>query len=517
MSITYGAEHADLDQWAEPDGTVHNGHEISDDIPPPPEPPPDGEPPARPIGRRVQLTAASEITARQVQWAWDERIPAGVIALWAGREGIGKSLAAVWLIAQITNGTLPGIYFGTPRCVIVSASEDSWSHVLVPRLMAAGAVLSMVYRIEVEVDDSGDGLPITLPLDLGDFEAAVRQVDAAAVILDPLFSVISSNLDTKDERKLRTALDPMKAIADRTRCTIIGIVHFNKGTSTDVSDRIQGARGFSNVTRSTTSFGRIEDDDTDNVGILSTTKNSYGKDYRSGLESLTYVIEQETVRTVDGPTDVGRLRFTGTTDVSVADTLREQGGREDEDNASDVERWLVSFIADEGGSAKAADVFRAADAAGHSKDQAKRAKKKLGIVASHPHIGGPWFWEMPSGKDSEGSTKGAPASSAAPLLPCAPLQVSDSASERPREQGSKGAVSQGGAPLVLPSVTPPCDSCKRPMQTTVDGAGRRLCRDCAADAPPVGARPPCEMCGKPVFAPIGGTIHDACAARGAAS
>lgn len=434
----------------------------------------EGNPEPKPLARRVLLTAASEITARQVQWMWNERIPAGVIALWAGREGIGKSLASVWLIAQITNGTLPGIYEGTPRSVIVSASEDSWSHVLVPRLMAAGAVLSRVFRIEVEMDDSGDGLPITLPHDLTDFEAAIRDVDAAVVILDPLFSVLSSNLDTKDERKLRTALDPMKAIADRTRCTIVGIVHFNKGTSTDVSDRIQGARGFSNVTRSTTSFGRIEDDEHDNDGVLSTTKNSYGRDYRSGLESLTYIIEQATVQTADGPTDVGRLLFTGTTDVSVADTLREQGAR-DEGDATDVEQWLINYVAGEGGAAKATEIYRAADAAGYSKDQAKRAKKKLGITATHPDIKGPWFWELP---EDLGSDEGAPAQKAAPLLPSAPLQVTGGTTEHPREQGSKGAVSQSGALLPLPSAEKPCDSCGN-HPTRIDRNGSRYCRTCA--------------------------------------
>jgi hypothetical protein len=355
--------------------------------------------------KRVRLTAASSITARQTQWMWQDRIPAGVIGLWAGREGIGKSLGAVWFAAQITRGTLPGIHYGTPRTVIVSAAEDSWAHVLVPRLMAADADLTRVFRIEAATNDSGDGLPISLPVDLLEFQEAVREVAAAAVILDPLFSVLSANLDTKDERKLRIALDPMKAIADRTRCTILGIVHFNKGTSQDVSDRIQGARGFSNVTRSTTSFGRLEDDESGDVGVLSTTKNSYGRDYRSGLESLTYTVEETSVQTVDGPTDVARLRFTGTTEVSVSDTLTEQ--RQDQGEQGEVEAWLTNYLADGGGSAKSAEVYRAADAAGYSRDQAKRAKKKLGVIATHPDIKGPWFWELPA-SEHQGSQGCAP-------------------------------------------------------------------------------------------------------------
>ena len=43
-----------------------------------------------------------------------------------------------------TRGYLPGACFGTPRAAIVVATEDSWEHTIVPRLMAAGADLTYV-------------------------------------------------------------------------------------------------------------------------------------------------------------------------------------------------------------------------------------------------------------------------------------------------------------------------------------------------------------------------------------
>lgn len=56
----------------------------------------------------------------------------------AGRAGIGKSLIAYGLAAQLTRGTLLGCFEGQPRTVIVCATEDSAKHVITPRLKAAG-------------------------------------------------------------------------------------------------------------------------------------------------------------------------------------------------------------------------------------------------------------------------------------------------------------------------------------------------------------------------------------------
>lgn len=77
--------------------------------------------------RRLRLTPASAIRVRPVHWVWQDRMPSGALTLIPGREGIGKSLTLVWLTAQLTRGTLPGIHLGTPRPVFYAATEDSWA------------------------------------------------------------------------------------------------------------------------------------------------------------------------------------------------------------------------------------------------------------------------------------------------------------------------------------------------------------------------------------------------------
>ena len=103
--------------------------------------------------RSIVLTRASDIDPEQVRWLWrDEhrRVPCAEIVLTAGHGGVGKSTENMWLIAQLTRGTLPGRYHGRPRNCLIAATEDSWSRTVVPRLIAAGADRTRVYRVEVQ-------------------------------------------------------------------------------------------------------------------------------------------------------------------------------------------------------------------------------------------------------------------------------------------------------------------------------------------------------------------------------
>ena len=99
------------------------------------------EAPDEPI-RHIKLVPASTIKVKPVHWLWKDRIPLGELTLLAGREGIGKTTIAYTLAAWITTGTMKGRFMGSPRSVLVAATEDSWEHTIVPRLMAAGADLT---------------------------------------------------------------------------------------------------------------------------------------------------------------------------------------------------------------------------------------------------------------------------------------------------------------------------------------------------------------------------------------
>lgn len=346
--------------------------------------------------RQARVTWASEIQMRPVTWAWvesgRERIPAGSLSIAAGREGTGKSTFGIWLAAQITRGTLPGNLHGKPRRVLYVAVEDSWEHTLAPRLAAADADLSMVGRFEV-VQENQEDVILSLPLDNALLEETIREHDVALVVLDPLMSVISDVIDTNNSRKLRAALDPLAKLADRTRCLLLGIAHFNKSSGSDPSSLITGSGAFKDVPRSV--FGFVRDlGDTDAHRVMTQTKNSLGLD---GLDSLAYGIEPVEIATPEGPASVGRLQWLGVSDRSAQEILRDNHRTDDGDpeDAADAVTFLRDFLTERGGEASYQDIVRAGQPYGFNVHKLKRAKKKLGLEKGKDGMKGGWSWLLP--------------------------------------------------------------------------------------------------------------------------
>jgi len=349
-----------------------------------------------PFARRLKLTRASDIAIKPVVWAWKEngrgRIPSGALAAAAGREGTGKSSFGIWMSAEITTGMLDGAFYGAAHNVIYVAIEDSWEHTIAGRLKAAGANLSRVFRVDVEVSED-ETSTINLPSDFDLLEQAIRENDVKLVVLDPLMSTISSVVDTHKERSVRTVLDPLAQMADRTGCVMLGICHFGKGAGTDPSSLITGSGAFKNVPRAI--FGFAVDNEND-VRIMTQTKNSLG---RSDHPSLAYRIEPANVLTSTGEVaEVGRFVFQGLSDRSVEDVLSSHGDREDRDAKADAEDYLRKAL--DGRWRRTNDIIEEAREV-HliSKRSLERVRKALGVVAKQfptdPHGKNEWWLTLP--------------------------------------------------------------------------------------------------------------------------
>ena len=105
--------------------------------------------------RTLKAEPLSDIRIQRLRWLWAYRYKVRSLGLLAGWEGLGKSLITCWLAAQVTKGELPGELEGKPGNVITVASEDDFEDTIVPRLMAAGADLTRVYRVNAVTDDHG--------------------------------------------------------------------------------------------------------------------------------------------------------------------------------------------------------------------------------------------------------------------------------------------------------------------------------------------------------------------------
>lgn len=268
----------------------------------------------------LRATPASAFKIKRVRWLWEDWIPLGQMTLIPGREGVGKSLLLAALAADITRGRLAGEFFGEPRAVFYVASEDSWEQTIAPRMIAARADMSLIHRIDVvEAEGRQHGSAPMLPTDCENLGQLALGLNAAALMLDPIVSLVDSHYDTYKAPDLRKVLEPLRNVAEVADLSILALVHFNKNTSGDTSSKIAGSRAWTEVARSAIAIARMPHEEFDeedpeqffqereNRVVVSLIKNNLG---RLDRPNRTYIISSEEIEAEDGSkTSVGVIEW----------------------------------------------------------------------------------------------------------------------------------------------------------------------------------------------------------------
>ncbi|HXT69386.1 MAG TPA: AAA family ATPase [Vicinamibacterales bacterium] len=327
-------------------------------------------------GRTIRLTSAASITPKPVQWVWEGRVPIGEFGLLAGREGLGKSLVALDLIAQLTRGALPGVHVGTPKTAFICATEDSWEHTLVPRLMACGADLNRVHKIEAELPD-GLAVEPTLPTDVAALQQKIIDcADVALVLLDPLMPRLDGGLDTHKDAEVRRALEPLVKLANTTGTVVLGILHQNKRDTTDPLNSLMGSRAFTAVSRFV--LFAHEDPSDESVRLLGQIKNNLG----AIGPTQTFDIKEVTLPITSSNVSlkIGKVNWTGVDSRSMREILQEAKTMEGPSAGAKATRWLKEFLERRGGYAESDDVRSEGAKAGHNGKALQRAANKLGVT-----------------------------------------------------------------------------------------------------------------------------------------
>ena len=338
---------------------------------------------------RLRVTPFSQIKIKSTEWLWHHRIPLGALTLLPGREGTGKSTVGAWLSAKVTCGTLTGVYEGKPKGVFYAATEDDYERTIAPRVVAAGADMDRVYRIDVTVSGD-DTIELVLPQHVSLLRGGIREYDVALLFLDPLMSVINGAIDTHKDREARTALEPLAALAMETGCAAVGLAHFSKAMTTDALNLVMASKAFTAVPRAVIGAARDDEAEEDNVVVLSQVKSNLGP---LDVPSLKFTFQAVTVETEDGRgAHVGRLVEMGETERSVTDILTGRGDESDQDAWNAACWWLYEYLKEQGGEAKALTIFREGKSARHSKDSLKRASKKLALAKRTEGFQGPSVW-----------------------------------------------------------------------------------------------------------------------------
>ncbi len=366
------------------------------------------------VTRRLILTPASAIPPRPTKWLWEERTPLAELTLLGGREGVGKTIFGYTFAADVTRGRLKGACFGTGRAVIVAATEDSWEQTIVPRLMAADADLTQVFRIDVITSDDVHA-SLSLPRDLAALKLHILETRAVLLLADPLLSRVDAALDTHKDSEVRQALEPLVALAHETQVSIIGLIHVNKGTSNDALTMLMGSRAFTAVARAVLFV--MADPDDEGLRLIGQAKNNLG---RSDLPTLAFRIQAALVaKTVEGPVWTGQLVWQdGEATRSIRDALDAVADHAGDRTAtSEAADWLQDFLVSRGGECDSATAKKEGSRAGHSIDAVKRARKKLGIASDSRDFPRKTYWSMPVGATTQGGASTAPTAPTAPTGP----------------------------------------------------------------------------------------------------
>lgn len=381
------------------------------------------------------LTRGDKITPTPIKWAWKDWLAAGKMHLLAGAPGTGKTTIALALLATITQGgRWPDGSPAEAGDVAIWSGEDDLNDVLVPRMLAMGADMTRVHFLS-GVREDGHRRPFDPARDSEQLLAALP-LTIGALLVDPIVSAVGG--DSHKNAEVRRSLQPLTDAAQTLGFLLLGITHFTKGTAgRDPVERLTGSLAFGALARiALVTAKQLAEGDRAGRRVLLRAKSNIGPDGGG------FVYDVEQIK-VPGHADIeaSRILWGAPIEGSARDILADVEASS-EDDTRDATGFLAELLAY--GSRSAKEVYAEAESAGFSRDQMKRGKKKLGVVAVKRGMDSGWAWQLPTTKGAEGSEQDLP-------LPSHPSLNTRSLRKDHFAEGEEGSE-RAGSGNALPSV-----------------------------------------------------------------
>src|SRR5215203_5580371 len=320
-------------------------------------------------------TLLAEVQAETVQWLWERRIPLAKITVLDGDPDNGKSVLTTDLAARVTVGKAMPYGFGKtfPQAgVVILSAEDGVGDTIRPRFDAAGGDPSRVVIL-------GNEDPFGIPEDLPELERAIKRVGAKLVIIDPIMAFLGENINSNSDKDVRSALKPLKQLAERTGAAVVIVRHLNKTPGGNVLYRGGGSIGIIGAARSGLIVGHHPHDE--ELRVLASQKHNLSMP----PQSLSYQITS-----APNNPDAAVIVYKGVTAMNARDILKPPV-EEERSALAEAKDFLLEAL--ESAKKPADDLKKDADVAGISVSTLKRAKKVLGVEAKKE--GAVWYWHPP--------------------------------------------------------------------------------------------------------------------------
>lgn len=302
---------------------------------------------------------------RVTSFLWERYLPFTGLTLLAGAPDAGKTTIAMWLVAQVSQGTLEGKLNGKPCNVLIVAPEDNVDARLIPMLDALGADLELIEEV-THVIHGGKEQEISLPTHMEHLTKKIASMreegkDVGLIYIDSFVTSIPETVNINDYATVVRTLKAISKWAMEMRVTVLVTWHTNKSRedAKRAVDKVMGSRGFTSAARATL-LADLDDDvdepeDSVTYGVMTLNKFNAG---RKDIPGLKYEIRGTEYEGYDDDDEieignVGVLEWTGETESS---GYIHANGRVSAENLNPIQSAIIDYLTEHNYKAKYTDL-----------------------------------------------------------------------------------------------------------------------------------------------------------------